>query len=85
LCGNQYFLLTSETEELKIFEKIPLKNLHCLSGGKDFLKRIIFSSRPSFGDFRKFFKNLAEFSGLEFFSSFASRQKNKKSKITNEC
>ena len=63
---KSYFILTSETEALKNFEKIPLKNLHCLSGGKEFLKRIIFPSRPSFGDFRKFFKNLAEFPSLEF-------------------
>ena len=77
---NQYFKLTSETKALKNFEKILLKNFLCLSGGKDFLKRIIFSSRPSFGDFRKFFKNLAEFPGLEFLALLLQGKRTKNQK-----
>jgi len=73
--------LTPETEALKIFVKIPLKNLHCLSGGKNTLKKKNFSFRPSFGDFRKFFKNLAEFPSLEFlvllFQDKRTKNKNK--------
>lgn len=51
-----------ETKALKNFEQFSLKNLHCLSGGKNFCYDASLSFRPSFGDFRKFFKILAEVS-----------------------
>ncbi|KQS89812.1 hypothetical protein ASG21_15160 [Chryseobacterium sp. Leaf394] len=58
--------MTSETEALRNFEEFPLRNLQCLSGGKINYSMIKIRSRPSFGDFRRFFKILAEFPGLEF-------------------
>ncbi len=43
-------------EALRNFEKFSLKNLHCLSGGKNLGLKNKPCFRPSFGDFRKFFK-----------------------------
>jgi len=49
-------------EALINFEEILLKNIHCSSGGKNLSYFVNLSFPPEFGDFRKFFKILAEVS-----------------------
>lgn len=41
------FMMTSETEALKNFKEIPLRNFQCLSGGKKCYWTIQSSFRPS--------------------------------------
>lgn len=59
------------------FEIIPLRNFHCLSAPKSCFKTKIFyrakpnevvrrKERANFGNFRKYFKILAEFPVLNF-------------------
>lgn len=67
-------------EALKNFKEFPLKNFHCLSGGKKQNYTTNRPFRPSFGNFRKYFEILAGVSSLEFFVLLFQdkRTKNKK-------
>ncbi len=44
---DYHFKSTSEMEALINFEEIPLKNIHCSSGGKNFSYLETLSFRPS--------------------------------------